>query len=340
MDRRQFVTASGALLATGPLVGAAGALAVTTPARAADEPARPLPPVEPLQQYRIGYTTNTRGGWESEPFKGMAEAREVGFRYVEIFGTSFCRPDSLYYPNDAEGLMRRIFQLGVNFVAITGGAAGGATQFEDPAARSAVIDNHLAMARFSRKFGCVHQKTNLGKRRPGGTTDEDLTNMARTVELLGRRMMEELGMPLGLHPHLGSQLQNEHEVNFLMDNTDPQYVKLVLDTGHIQMAGMDPIALGKKLGSRVIEYHLKDTAPKDRGGAKVVPGPDVDMVKNPYFFPVGTGGVDFVALKAHLDSIRWRGFLTVELDTSPWRPPKESARMSADYIQNVLKIPL
>jgi hypothetical protein len=84
---------------------------------------------EPLdkqqQQYRIGYTTNTRGGWEGDPFKGMREGREVGFRYMEIFGASFCRPDTLYYPDDAEGLMRRIFEIGVNFVSITGGSAKG-----------------------------------------------------------------------------------------------------------------------------------------------------------------------------------------------------------------------
>jgi sugar phosphate isomerase/epimerase len=55
---------------------------------------------------------------------------------------------------------------------------------------------------------------------------------------------------------------------------------------------------------------------------------------------MGTGGVDFPGLKAYLDSNQWRGFLNVELDTSPWRPPQESARITADYIEKVLKIPL
>jgi hypothetical protein len=45
-------------------------------------------------------------------------------------------------------------------------------------------------------------------------------------------------------------------------------------------------------------------------------------------------------IKAYLDSIQWRGFLNVELGTSPWRPPQESARITANYIQNVLKIRL
>jgi sugar phosphate isomerase/epimerase len=270
----------------------------------------------------------------------MREGREVGFRYMEIFGASFCRPDTLYYPDDAEGLMRRIFEIGVNFVSITGGSAKGDTRFEDPTAREAVIENHFEMARFSRRFGCQVQKTNTGRRRPTGTTDEDLKVMSGTLNALGKRVSEELDMRLGVHPHLNSQLQTEHELDFIMANTDPKYVGLVLDTGHFTMAGMDPLAKGKQYGLRVLEYHFKDTQPENRGGTKHVPGPEVDQMKTPYFFPMGTGGVDFPGLKAYLDSIQWRGFLNVELDTSPWRPPQESARITADYIEKVLKIPL
>jgi inosose dehydratase len=125
-----------------------------------------------------------------------------------------------------------------------------------------------------------------------------------------------------------------------MAHTDPKHVRFVLDTGHITMAGMDPLALAKKLGHRIVEFHLKDTKPEERGGTKHVPGREVDQLKDPYFFPLGNGGVDFLALKRHLDEIRWQGFLVVELDTSPWRPPIESARMTANYIRDVMKIPL
>ena len=289
MDRRQFLASSGVLLASSAVSAQA--------AVCADQPLQPEPLYPQQQQYRISYTTNTRGGWEGEPFKGMREGRDVGFRYMEIFGASFCRPDSLYYPGNAEGLMRRVFEIGVNFVSITGGSATGNTRFEDLDSRDAVVENHFSMARFSRQFGCQVQKTNTGRRRPGGTTDEDLKVMAGTLDVLGKRMSEELGMRLGVHPHLGSQLQTQHELDFLMANTDPKYVGLVLDTGHFTMAGMDPLAMGRKYGLRVLEYHLKDTKPEDRGGTRNVPGPEVDQMKTPYFFPMGTGWSRFSRLK-------------------------------------------
>jgi inosose dehydratase len=286
-------------------------------------------------RYRIGYTTNTRGGWEGDPFKGFTEAREVGFHWVEAFATAL----SQYYPDDAAGLQRRIEEIGVRFAAITGGARGGDTAFENPTRRQSVIENHMGVVRFSKKFGADHQKTNLGPRRPGGTTEEDLKNIAETLEILGRRIYEEEGMRFGPHAHLGSQFQTQHEIEYVMANTDPKHVGFVLDTGHITMAGMDPAQLARKLGHRIVEFHLKDTKPEDRGGTKHVPH-DVDQMKDPYFFPLGNGGVDFIGLKAYLDEIEWKGFLVVELDTSPWRPPKESARISAKYIQTTMQIPL
>jgi inosose dehydratase len=123
----------------------------------------------------------------------------------------------------------------------------------------------------------------------------------------------------------------------VMQNTDPKYVYFVLDTGHITMAGIDPVELARKLGHRIVEFHMKDVKPENRGGAKTRLE-TMDGMKDPCFFPLGKGGVDFPALKAHLDNIGWQGWLTVELDTSPWRPPKESARMSRDYLEKVLKV--
>ena len=48
--------------------------------------------------------------------------------------------------------------------------------------------------------------------------------------------------------------------------------------------------------------------------------------------------MDFPAIKAHLDKTGWQGWLTVELDSSPYRLPKESARISREYIEKTLHI--
>ena len=283
-------------------------------------------------RYTVGITTNTRGGWESDVFLSFREAREVGYRWVESFIHYFRA-----YLDTPEQLQRKIDEISVKFVTISNGGSME-MHFEDPARREKLLDDHVRLVRFIKKFGCDHLKINTGPRRPQGTPDEDLKQMAITLNELGRRTSDE-GLKLGVHAHMWTQFENRREIDAVMSATDAKHVHFVLDTGHITMAGIDPVELTRALGHRIIEYHMKDTPPEYRGGAKQRLD-RVDPMKNPVFFELGKGGVDFPAIKAHLDKIGWQGWLTVELDSSPYRPPKESARLSAGYIQKTLGLKL
>lgn len=307
MNRRTFLKGSGAAIATWLF---------------ASEPSR----------YQIGCTTNTIGGWEKDMFMSFREAHDVGYKYVETFMHYFVEL-GLY--DKPEAVQKQMDDIGVRFVTISNGAPTE-TRFEDPSKHDRIYQDHLRLVRFIKNFGCDHLKINMGRRRPDGTTDEDLKHMADALQELGRRIHDE-GIRFGVHAHMWSQFENRHEIDYVMSHTDPKYVGFVLDTGHITMAGIDPVELAKKLGPRVIEFHIKDVKPENRGGAKKRLA-KMDGMNDPCFFPLGSGGVDFIGLKNYLDSIQWKGFLTVELDTSPWRPPKESAAISKKYIEDTLKI--
>jgi inosose dehydratase len=302
------------------LAGAVGALASTRAAAASS-------------QYLIGISPQVSGtAWTKDVYLAFREIHEVGYHYVEAFIDSF-----LDYYDKPEALQKRMDGIGVRFVTISN---GGRMEmgFEDPAKHEKLIEEHMRLVRFIRKLGCKHLKINLGSRRPGGTTDEDLRHMAVVLDRLGSRINDE-GLKFGVHPHMWSKFENRHEIDYIMEHTDAKRVMLVLDTGHINMAGIDPVELSRTLGHRVVEYHLKDTKAEFRGGAKHrMEAPD--MMKDPPFFPLGRGGVDFLALKAHLDRIGWQGFMVVQLDSSPDLPPKEAARQSAQYIQRTLGITL
>ncbi len=304
LSRREFLAASAAL---------------AVPAAAASS------------RLKVGITTNTRGGWEDDVFLSFREAREVGYRNVETFIHYFYKD---YYDKPAE-LQKKMDEIGVKFVTISNGAPME-THFEDPSKHDKIYADHLRLVGFIKNFGCTHLKINLGGRRPEGTTPEDLKHIAHALNELGKRISAE-GVKLAVHAHMWSQFENRKEIDYVMENTNPKDVWFVLDTGHITMAGIDPLELARTLGHRVVEFHMKDTKPENRGGAKTrLDRPD--MIKDPPFFPLGHGGVDFPALKAHWDKIGWQGWLTVELDSSPFRPPKESARISREYIEKTLGI--
>lgn len=286
---------------------------------------------EPGSHYRVGITTNTRGGWEKDVFLSFREARQAGFRFVEsfveYFGEYLGTPDALLAKTDA---------IGVKFDTVSNGGRME-MHFEDPSKHETIVEEHMRLARFVKRLGCDHLKINMGPRRAQGTTAEDLKNMAAVVDIIGRRISAETGMKFGVHAHMWSQFENRREIDAILGSTDPRHVWFVLDTGHITMAGIDPVELTRTLGHRIIEFHLKDTLPEHRGGAKQRMPPN-DAMKKPVFFELGKGGVDFPAIKRQLDEIGWRGWLTVELDSSPYRPPIDSARISLEYIETTLRI--
>jgi sugar phosphate isomerase/epimerase len=281
-------------------------------------------------RYRIGITTNTRGGWEKDVFLSFREAHEEGYRNVESFYHYF-----VDYLEKPEQLDQRMKEIGVRFVTISNGGPME-MNFHEPARHGRIIDEHLRLVRFIKRFGCTHLKINMGPRRPNGTTDDDLKHMAHVLNEIGRRTSQE-GLKFAIHAHMWSQFENRREIDAIMGSTDPKHVWFVLDTGHITMAGIDPVELARQLGHRIVEFHMKDVAPQNRGGAKSREARHEPM-ERPLFFPLGHGGVDFPALKTHLDSIQWKGWLTVELDSSPKRPPRESARMSRSYLEKTLRL--
>jgi len=284
--------------------------------------------------FNIGITTNTRGGWEKDLIKSFRESAEVGYRAVETF-YSYVLP----YWDKPEEMKMILDEFKLRFVTVSNGGPM-AMQFEDAALANRIIDEHLKLVRWIKGFGCTHLKINTGQRRAEGTTDTDLKQMAKTMNELGKRISDE-GLKFGVHAHLWTQLQDRKEIDQLMELTDPNHVCLVLDTGHINMAGIDPVELASVYANRIVEFHLKDCKREDRGGHK---GPTpkregyADKGKR-IFYELGKGGVDFPGILAVLRKKHWKGWLTVELDSTD-TTPRDSATQSKRYLNEVLGLTL
>lgn len=289
--------------------------------------------LEAAARFRVGITTNTRNGWEKDVLLSFREASEVGYRYVETFYNLV-----LPWWDKPQELQKIMQGLNLQFVTVSNGGPMK-MQFEDASQAAATIEEHVKLVRWIKQhFGCDHLKINTGRRRPEGTPKEDLQQMAKTLNELGKRISAE-GLKFGVHPHLWTQLQNRNEIDRVMELTDPKHVFLVVDTGHITMAGIDPVELTRAYVSRIVEFHMKDTRPVDRGGHKG-PAPEregyTDKGKR-IFLELGSGGVDFPGLLAILKKNNWDGWLTVELDSTD-TTPKESAAKSKKYLEEVLHL--
>ncbi|WP_111768454.1 TIM barrel protein [Nakamurella deserti] len=79
---------------------------------------------------------------------------------------------------------------------------------------------------------------------------------------LGKAILEEYGMKVVYHPHADSHVDNNAAVERFLEGTDPDYVNLCLDTGHLSYCGGDNLDLIAKHPSRVTYTHLKQVDPQ------------------------------------------------------------------------------
>ena len=78
---------------------------------------------------------------------------------------------------------------------------------------------------------------------------------------LGRRMLEEYGVHSQFHSHADSHVGYQPDVERFLESTDPQFVNLCLDTGHIAYYGGNSVELITKYPERIGYLHLKQVDP-------------------------------------------------------------------------------
>jgi inosose dehydratase len=137
----------------------------------------------------------------------------------------------------------------------------------------------------------------------------DANEWAAMVRALRRcaATARDLGLRPAVHPHAGSFIEYEDEIERLLDDSD---LDLCLDTGHAAYAGIAPDRALVAYGSRLAHVHLKDVRADVVGRGL----PFWDALAAGVFCPLGEGAVDLAAVLAALDEIGYEGYATIEQD--------------------------
>jgi inosose dehydratase len=141
--------------------------------------------------------------------------------------------------------------------------------------------------------------------------------LARAVRAVAALARDEYGLIPVVHPHVGTYIEFGDEIEALLAELDPGLVQLCIDTGHSAYAGVDPVALYERHAERVPYLHLKDVEAVAHRRAVEEPLDFEAAVAAGAFCPLGTGVVDFAALRDRLERAGFDGFATVEQDRDP-----------------------
>jgi inosose dehydratase len=79
---------------------------------------------------------------------------------------------------------------------------------------------------------------------------------------LGRRILEEYGLRVQFHSHADSHVGYQPEIERFLQSTNPEYVNLCLDTGHVAYYGGDCLELIGAYPDRIGYVHLKQVNPE------------------------------------------------------------------------------
>ncbi|MCP4152425.1 MAG: myo-inosose-2 dehydratase [bacterium] len=142
------------------------------------------------------------------------------------------------------------------------------------------------------------------------------------------------GMKLAFHHHMGTGIQTMEETDRFLNDTDPEKVFLLYDSGHFAFSEEDPVAALKKYIGRVGHVHLKDIRKDVFSDVKAKDFSFLDAVRTGVFTVPGDGSVDFPSIFKILEENDYRGWMVVEAEQDPGKAnPFEYAKMARDYIR-------
>jgi inosose dehydratase len=92
-------------------------------------------------------------------------------------------------------------------------------------------------------------------------TTEQWAQLTEGMNELGRRILDEYGLAVQFHSHADSHVGYQPEIERFLQATDPRWVNLCFDTGHIAYYGGDCLELIKTYPDRIGYLHLKQVNP-------------------------------------------------------------------------------
>ncbi len=264
-------------------------------------------PLDPVNPDILFGTTSSLWGEHHDAEWAVKRIAALGLQGIEPYGNQIEK-----YRSNPAALKKLFDDAGITFIDASNGEVGQSTNFIDPDRIPKTIADHVAFARdFLQPLGARHWKCNMGARPPGGPSDDQLKRLADTLSEIGRQTIA-MGIRMAPHPHIWGPMEREHDVRRVMELTDPKYVWLTTDTGHLTLGGMDAVQIMGDYFPRIAEVHLKDTYAKYRGNTST-PTQEQHRVASVYH-NLGGGGVYFPAVFKLLRDRHYKGWVVLDLD--------------------------
>jgi len=172
---------------------------------------------------------------------------------------------------------------------------------------------------------------------PAELTGEEWTTMVRAADELGRIVAGDYGVALQFHPHADSHVETQDQTERFLADTDPRYVNLCLDTGHLAYRGADSVELIRRYPERIGYVHIKQMDPDVVARAEREDLAFGQAVALGASCEPPAGLPDVPSVVAALSELDTEMFVVVEQDMYPvdFDVPAPIAARTRDYLRTV-----
>ena len=218
-----------------------------------------------IRHLQLGSCPDSWGVWYADdprqtPWERfLDELAEAGYRWLELgpYG---------YLPTDPARLGDEIAKRGLSVAGGTVAGVGGPHKDFD-----AVVEETRRVAALTAALGASNvvfvpvpgyrDDVTGAYHEPAVLDAAAWAALTRNSNELGRILLEEYGVHLRFHPHADYQVETQEQVERFLAETDPRFVSLCLDTGHLAYRRADVPGLIRKYPERVGYVHIKQMDP-------------------------------------------------------------------------------
>ncbi|MED1468522.1 myo-inosose-2 dehydratase [Bacillus salipaludis] len=169
-------------------------------------------------------------------------------------------------------------------------------------------------------------------------TDDEWNTLCAGLNELGK-IAQQYDLKLVFHHHMGTGVQTLEEIDRLMENTDPNHVHLLYDTGHIFVSDGDYLTLLNKHLDRIKHVHFKDVRKEVLEKCKQEGKSFLQSFLSGMFTVPGDGCIDFTNVYETLINNEYQGWIVIEAEQDPSiAHPLEYALIARHYIDEKLLI--
>jgi inosose dehydratase len=261
----------------------------------------------------------------------LEEAKEAGFAGIELGGK---------FPRN-KGIIK--FLLNKYNLNMPGGWYGALLNERSVEEEWSAMQEHIGLLKFveSKIFvfadvsGSIQGNGLAPLSRRPLIEDSQWKNYGKKISEISNRL-DDVGIPMSYHEHMGTIIQTEDDVDRLMNETNDKTF-LLYDSGHLLFAQADYENILKKYISKINHVHCKDIRKNILENSLKKDKSFRDSFLDGVFTVPGDGYINYEPILKLLKENNYNKWLVIEAEQDPKKAnPLEYAKIGSKYLRAII----